>query len=99
MDGGLFCLCSDVTACCYDEKGVGLAVRVLEVEPAKEDGGCRNNTLAKTEFLAEFCDRICEINGEIVEVGWIVNVAEILGPSSTNGRAVDNPPLADDEKN
>ena len=45
MDGGLLCLCGYIAAGGDDDEGVGLAVRVLDVEASEEDGGSRDDRL------------------------------------------------------
>ena len=56
VDGGLLCLCGDIAAGGDDDEGVGLAVRVLDVEASEEDGGSRDDALPELEFLAELGD-------------------------------------------
>lgn len=56
MDGGFFGLCGNVATSGDDDERVRLAVRVLEVEPAKEDGGGRCGALAEIQFLAYACN-------------------------------------------
>ena len=53
MHWRLLRLGSHIAAGGDDDEGVGLAVRVLEVKPAEEDGGGRNDALPELEFLAE----------------------------------------------
>ena len=56
VDGGLFCFGGDIAAGRGDDERVCLAVRVLQIEPAEEDGRGRDDPLPELEFLAELRD-------------------------------------------
>jgi hypothetical protein len=55
MDGRLFGFCGNITTSGDDDERVCLAVRVFEVEPAKEDGSSRGYALTKVHFPAHAC--------------------------------------------
>lgn len=55
MDGKFFGLGGNVATSGYDDERVRLAVRIFEVEPAKEDRGGRCDALAEAHFLANAC--------------------------------------------
>ena len=78
MDGGLFCLGGDVTTRSDDDERVRFAVRVLEIEPAKEDRRCRCDSLAEGHSLAYSC------------YNWSVSVSVFRdrGWEGENGRTV-----------
>ena len=56
MHWRLLRLGSHIAAGGDDDEGVGLAVRVLEVKPAEEDGGGGDYTLLERKFLPQFPD-------------------------------------------
>lgn len=41
-----------VTACCDDNKRIGLTVRILDVKSSKKDNGCCNDALSEVELLS-----------------------------------------------
>ena len=53
MNGGLLSLCGHVTTGGDDDEGVGLAVRVLEVEPTEEDRRGGRHALSEAELFAQ----------------------------------------------
>ena len=59
MDGEFFGLGGDITTRGDDDKGVCLAVRVLEIEPAKEYRRGRCDALAESHSLARPCYDWC----------------------------------------
>ena len=52
VDRRLFCFGRNIAASSYHDERVCLAVRVLQVEPAKEDSSSRYHALPEAQFLA-----------------------------------------------
>ena len=55
MHRRLLCFGSKIATRSYHRKRIRLAIRVLEIEPAEENGRCRDYPLSKLQLLAQLC--------------------------------------------
>ena len=81
VDRRLFCLCGNITAGGDDDEGIRLAVRVLDVETAEEDGRGGDHSLSQMEFLAElgyYWDGVGTINDDTGARGWTGEIGSRL---------------------